>query len=255
LETGIPALYVCSVPLVMTTIVHLLKLSVMPTSKIIKKKKAPGMLAAAAEFSEAARGGRVLRSAFYKLWKDLSDRRHSSRMAGKMLQVVQSDPIHGRGLRTVADGDLTYLEGFDFSIQCQLSRCLYVPVETDIDRATGQCTFKLPTFTPQSAMTISGNLTHVEFIASAAAINFDRESFVSKTVKSDLFPINEPMELLLQPLLPAASGSPIILVFGVQFYYVINGRPYSVCDRTVSSLCIVKVQPPPLSLPLQKAAS
>ena len=67
----------------------------------------------AAEFKRAAEGGKILRLALKSLLKDFGDRQVSRRLHSSMTQVVKSDPINARGKRTVTDGNLALLEGFD----------------------------------------------------------------------------------------------------------------------------------------------
>jgi hypothetical protein len=223
--------------------------------KIVKGKNMPGNSAAANEFGQTAKAVRVIRSAFHKLVKELDDPGNTGRLTAKLLQVVQSDPIHGSGLRTVADGDITYLEGFDFSIKHQLRQLLYARFDTDIHRGTGQCIVHLPTFTPQLHMHIPDNQTHVVFFAAAAEVNFERESFVADVVKSDYLNIQEPVSLMLQPMIPKDSQCPLLLTLGLQFYHVINGYSYSMGNRVISSLSIVQAAGAPTSCRKRKTGT
>jgi hypothetical protein len=245
LETGIAALYVCVVALVMTTIIHLLKLLFMRLVKIKMARSSSKSLEMTTEFGEAAAGGRLIRSAFFKLVKNLGDPHATARLTAKMLKVVQGDTIHDWGKRTVADGDLTFLEGFDFSISKQLERMLPVSIDADIDRKSGQCIVHIPDFIPEMSMSIQGNPTHISFFAAAAEVNFDRESFVLDIVKSEFFSFKKPAGATLKALLPKASKNPLLLAVGFQFYRVVNGKAYATGSREVSSLCIVKVENAP----------
>jgi hypothetical protein len=227
----------------------------MGTSKIVKGKNIPGNLAAANEFAQAGKAVRVIRSAFHQLVKELDDPRNTGRLVARLVQVVQSDPIHGKGLRTAADGDITYLNGFDFSIKHQLKQLLYARFDTDIHRETGQCIIHLPTFTPQVNMHIPGNQTHVMFFAAAAEVDLERECFVTDIVKSDYLNIQEPINLTLQPGIPKGSKRPILLALGLQFYQVVNGYSYSMGQRAISSLSIVQAACASLSSRKRKATT
>jgi hypothetical protein len=206
-----------------------------------------------AEFSAAGTGTRIIRSAFIKLLKNSGAQYHAARLTAKMVKVVQSDPIHRWGERTVANGDLTLLEGFDFSKK-QLAQTLPITINADINRETGVCVVHLPQFIPQEEIMMTGSHTHVMFVAAAAEVNFERESFTTKIVKSDCLDMKKPVSITLQTTLPKASKQPILLAFGLQVYYVINGHAHGMGNREVSSLCIVKVENAPAP-PTKKKSS
>ena len=197
------------------------------------------------EFGTAGTGTRIIRSAFIKLLRNSNDLSHTGRLTAKMVKVVQSDPLNRWGERTVANGDLTYLEGFDFFIKKQLRQTLPVIINADINRKTGVCVVHLPKFIPQEEILMPGGHTHVTFVAAAAEVNFDRESFTARIVKSNCVDMQQPVSVTLHIMLPKASKQPILLAFGLQFCRVINGHVHSMSSQEVNSLCIVKVENAP----------
>ena len=92
-----------------------------------------------AEFGRAGAGGKLIRQAINPLLKDAKDTRAVSRLLKVMSQVIKSDRVNKRGQRTVADGDMTLLKGFEFNANAVLSTTLYVAPATVVDRATGTC--------------------------------------------------------------------------------------------------------------------
>src|SRR6478672_2218664 len=59
----------------------------------------------AAEFGAAAQAGKLLRTAFQSVVNPIADERMVSRLAGKMVLVLQTDYRNARGMRKIMDGD------------------------------------------------------------------------------------------------------------------------------------------------------
>ena len=69
------------------------------------------------EFNSAAKAGKLLREAFATAVKNSSDGRVISRLVKDLMKVIKSDTSNARGLRTVAKGNLGFLQGFNFNVQ------------------------------------------------------------------------------------------------------------------------------------------
>ena len=89
------------------------------------------------EFGEAGRQGKFLRIAFRNVLDKAADKRLTSRLTAKLMEIVKSDGVNGRGERKVASGDLSLLKGFEFNNRSNLSSTLFAPMLATVDRATG----------------------------------------------------------------------------------------------------------------------
>ena len=69
-----------------------------------------------AEFGTAGKGGKLVRNAIRILLQNAKDKRVVSRLTTDLLKVVKTDTTNERGLRTVQDGNLALLKGFEFNL-------------------------------------------------------------------------------------------------------------------------------------------
>ena len=208
-----------------------------------KSKKLPVRTAEnASEFGRAGKGARLICTAFHKQLKDIKDGTQNSRLISKLTQIIQSDPLNGRGKRTIAAGDISLLEGFDFCIKKQLLRTFHVQPAIKIDRERGLCTLRFPSFTPMDEVSTKGNITHILITAAAAELDFDKERFVTSSQSSEFLPLHEPVNCTLQFAIPAGSRLPIVLAIGIRLLQVINGEPYEMKQGGKLALQVVKAE-------------
>ncbi len=77
------------------------------------------------EFGAAGKGGKVIRNAIRILLQNAKDKRVVSRLTTDLLKVVKTDAVNERGLRTIQDGDMSLLKGFEFNINGKLGSTLF----------------------------------------------------------------------------------------------------------------------------------
>lgn len=196
----------------------------------------------ASEFARAGKAVRLIGTAFHSLLKDIKDGTQSSRLVSKFTQIIQSDPVHGRGQRMVEAGDIGLLEGFDFNVKKQLLRNLHVEPVVSIDRAAGVCSIHFPRFKPQDAISTEGNITHFQITVAAAFLDFYKERFTTYTNSSAALPMNAPVDLELPLSFPVASTLPLVVVVGMRCLQVVNGMAYELSRGGTLALQVVKVE-------------
>lgn len=196
----------------------------------------------ALEFGRCGTGTRLLLTAFNRLLKDHKEIHQSSRLNSRMLRVIQSDPVNGRGERVLSAGDISLLEGYDFYSKNPLLKVFQSPIHTQIDRIGGLCTISIPSFDASDRIFYEGHYTHVVFIAAAAVLDFDRDNFVTDIVRSSYLAIKEPVEARLQVSIPAHSKLPVVLALGLEFYQVVNGQAYIMGQNKRLALRIVRTE-------------
>lgn len=202
----------------------------------------PRSMENAIEFGRCGKGTRLLLTAFGSLLSVRKELHQASRLNSRMMKVLQSDPVNGRGERTVPAGDMTLLEGFDFFNKKPLLRLLMAPFHASIDRSAGHCTIDVPAFDASAYIRYDGNYTHLVFVAAAAVLDFDRETFIVDSVRSELLDIRQPVEVMLQTLIPARSKLPIVLVLGLEMHQVVNGRAYIMSLNGPLALHVVRAE-------------
>ena len=136
-----------------------------------------------AEFGNAGKAGKTLRTAIRGLLQNASDNRMVGRLASKMVKVIQADATNPRGLRNVIDGEAELLEGFDFNKNGKLTRTIYAPYTAVIDRVR-DIDSKRAGICPGKYDRSAGGTTHFKIISGGAEIDFENETFVVDTNES-----------------------------------------------------------------------
>lgn len=195
------------------------------------------------EFGRAGKAGRTLRTALRLMLQNGSDRRVSARLTKELVKVVKSDTNNARGERTVANGDLSILEGFDFNINGKLRATLYAQYGITMDRAGGNAEITLDDFAPSKAISYPPGTTHMKVHAGIAEVNFGTEDFVFAQDESALLPVNDQViaGLTLSPALTAGTTDIIFLVLGIEFLQEVNGQMYPLKNGAYNPLTIVSI--------------
>jgi hypothetical protein len=163
-----------------------------------------------------------------------------------MLQIIKTDAVNVRGERTVDNGDLELLEGFDFNNEGRLNATLFAPYTSDVDQALGELGISIPAFVPSDTIAFPVGATHFKFLAGAAEIDFENEEFnFVKAVSADIAlgpQLATTVDLDLT--LTANSPSNLFLVLGLDFMQEVNGAMYPLRNGNYNPLTIVEIVKP-----------
>jgi hypothetical protein len=197
----------------------------------------------AAEFATCARAGKLLRTAFQELANPMADVRMVSRLAGKMVLVLQADARNPRGMRKVIDGDAELLEGFEFNETGILSISFIAPYYAQIDRERGELNNSIPPFIPSQHVNPPPGATHFKLVSAAAEVNFENNSCLANVQTKGEFPLNDvpTEEFEFYHLMTPNSVHPLFLVLGITFFQQMNETLYPLKNGSFNALAIVKV--------------
>lgn len=195
------------------------------------------------EFGRAGISGKLLRTAFRSILMKSSDGRMTSRLTQQMMRVIKADSTSVRGMRNVIDGETELLTGFEFNIRTSLSSTFFAPVAAVINRATGELTLDIPSFTPLSMVAAPNGTTHYKIVSAGAVVDFIAGSFKLATSETPPLPwtITETAALSQVNALPAAATAPLFMVMGVEFYQEVNNNFYPLNNGAFNAFTIVKV--------------
>ena len=195
------------------------------------------------EFGTAGKAGKLLRTSLRALLVNASDSRMVSRLTQQMVKVVQADATNERGKRNVIDGEAELLEGFDFNKNGKLSRTIYAPYTSTIDRVTGKLTVDIPSFVALNMISAPTGSSHYKIISAGVDIDFENETYVVDTSDSAILPWNvTPTAVIsLENSVPANSTHPLFLALGIEFYQEVNGEQYALKNGAFNALALVKV--------------
>lgn len=196
-----------------------------------------------AEFGRAGKAVKLFRSAIRPLLRDASDNRMTGRFTAQMMQVIKSDITNIRGMRTVTDGEIELVQGFECNAAAQLGAALFAPYTADIKRDTGALTVNIPAFTPITQVAAPQGATHFKIVSMGAEINFLDEAFITAAADTGILPLNgTPTEAFsLRNSITPNSTSPLFLLLGIQFFQLVNGVQYSLKDGSYNALSVISV--------------
>ncbi|MBL0745589.1 hypothetical protein [Chryseolinea lacunae] len=194
------------------------------------------------EFGRAGTAGKLLRQAFRVVLKDATDSRMSNRLTATMMKVLQADATSDRGQRNVIDGEVGFLQGFDFNIAAKLTTTFFPEFVATIDRAAGKLSIAIPEFTPGSDVVAPEGSTHCRLVSAAAEIDFEAGEAVTAMAESvdvKLGPTKQ-AAFTLDNNVTAASTKPLFLLLGITFYQSVNNKLYALQNGAFNALTIVK---------------
>jgi hypothetical protein len=196
----------------------------MPSSKIPGKKKMSIADGTRAHFSKATKAGKLIRTAFARLLFNIGDVQATGRLTSAMLKVIQTDDHHPYGMKSANTGSLSILQGFEFNKKKEFGKTFFAPFEVDINRVTGVCTLKLPSFLPETVVRLPQADCQCRLVVAGGAFDFEVERYYADIQTSEYFMQGKPATLVLRMQLPPNQHLPIILLMGVEFYKKVNDQ-------------------------------
>ena len=196
-----------------------------------------------AEFRNAGKAAKLIRNAFSKSAKPITDRYAYSRLMVKTMQIVKSDPSSDRGKRQIALGDLNYLLGYDFNKYQSLESTFTESIDIAIDRVAGTADISIPEIQPDKVIETMDGATHFKLLAAVSELDWDENKYIyDGTETSELVYGNqlEAAQALSLNFTPDSDKS-LVLVFGIIFYQEVNGKFYHLQDGKNNSMAILAV--------------
>ncbi len=195
------------------------------------------------EFGRAGKGGKVIRNAIRVLLQNAKDKRVVSRLTKSLVAVTKTDTTNERGLRTIQNGDMNTLLGFEFNANGKLGATLFAPFTTSLDRAAGDVGASLAPFAPTVRIAAPSGTTHFKLVMGAAELDFPNESSTFESDETAVLPYDgaDTAAIDLSVSLTANSTLPILQVVGVEFYQEVNGQMYPLKNGAFNALSIAQM--------------
>ena len=195
------------------------------------------------EFGRAGKGGKVLRNAIRLLLQNAKDKRVVSRLTKTLVAVTKTDVVNERGLRTLQDGNLGLLEGFEFNLNGKLGATLFAPFAKAFDRVTGEATLDLVAFSPVVRIAAPAGTTHFKLVMGVAELDFENETSTVESDATAILPYTaaDTAAIALSATITANSTLPVSQVIGVEFYQEVNGEMYALKNGAYNALSVATV--------------
>ena len=198
------------------------------------------------EFGRAGKGGKVLRNAIRLLLQNAKDKRVVSRLTKSLVAITKTDTTNERGLRTLQDGDLGLLEGFEFNLNGKLGATLFTPFTKAFDRVAGDATLDLVAFSPIVRIAAPSGTTHFKLVMGVAELDFENETSTFESDATAILPYTAPdtAAIALSATITANSTLPVAQVIGVEFYQEVNGEMYALKNGAYNALSVATIDTP-----------
>jgi len=208
------------------------------TDPAFKRTRENGM-----EFGTAGKGGQLIRKAERLLIRQASDNRLVSRLVQQLMTVIKSDSLNERGQRSIQDGDMGLLEGFDFNQKGKLNTVFFNGYLPSFDRATGAFDVAIAAFAPDETIDAPRGTTHIQLVAGVCALDFPGRTFEEDHTLSPIIPWDNQPQPALNLIATIGGGGtlPVIQVIGVSFFQEVNGEMYPLRNGSFNALAIVGV--------------
>ncbi len=198
------------------------------------------------EFGRAGKGGKLLRNALRILLQNASDKRLTSRLTKDLLAIVKTDAVNERGLRTLTDGNLDLLLGFEFNLNGKLGTTLFAPFVNAFDRVSGDATLNLDPFSPTLRIAAPSGTTHFKVVMGASELDFENEISTFESDETAILPYSaaDTAAIVLTASVTANSLLKVVQVLGIEFYQEVNGQMYALKNGAYNALAVVIVDTP-----------
>lgn len=195
------------------------------------------------EFGTAGKGGQLIRKSQRLLLRQINDNRVTGRLVQELMRVIKSDGVNERGLRTIQDGNMDQLKGFEFNKKGKLTTVFFTGFTPTFDRPSGAYDVDIADFVPNEAIDAPRGTTHIQLSGGVSALDFVARSFEEGHILSPLIPYDNQTQaaFTLSATIGAASVLPVIGVVGVSFFQEVNGQMYPLRNGVFNALSIVTV--------------
>lgn len=198
------------------------------------------------EFASICFAGTLIRDAFRAMTNvtTIASRASVGGMVKRLAQVIHSDTTSDRGSRTIAKGDLSLMNNYQFNPLAPLHKIFYAHFTASTDRSEGRLSVHVPAFVPSLSMTAPSGTTHFQIVTAAAEFNFDKQEFKRNETRSGELPLDliktEPLTLEISISTPSKLA--FLHVLAIEFFQQVNGRMYILRENTRSAIGVIQAE-------------
>ena len=189
-------------------------------SKMDGNPRFDGTREANRDFTAAAKGAKLIIEAMKEATKLVNTAMTYPRLQRAARSVVNSDSVHRRGQKTMADGNQMLLLNFDFNDKAQLSNNMRIALAPSIDRVTGEFELVFPEFDPAKVLSFPETATHYQLVLCGANLNFVENTYGSVLSESGVLPlaVETASSVTLEATFTPGTLDPIFVGVGIRFF-------------------------------------
>ena len=196
------------------------------------------------EFGRAGKAAKLIRFSLDLVVSQCSEPRMTSRLMQVLMRAQKADTISPRGERNVADGEVLFLQSFEFNAKVSFTSTVHLVIEPIIDRRAGKLTLRIPPFIPADKISMPQGATHCMILSGASEIDF-KNGMCKRSEKSSAYiPLNHVTlpEIVLEHQLTEESEFPLFLAVGIVFTAETNGVKYPIQNDAYNAGALLKVE-------------
>ena len=164
------------------------------------------------EFGAAGKGGKIVRNAIRILLQNAKDKRVVSRLTTDLLKVVKTDSVNDRGSRTIQDGNMSLIQGFEFNTNGKLGSTLFTPSLNAFDRVSGEATVSIAAFVPTVRIAAPNGTTHFKVVTGVAELDFDAETSTFENDETSILPYDSATTAAIDLSATITANSPLPVI-------------------------------------------
>jgi hypothetical protein len=163
-----------------------------------------------------------------------------------MVQVLKGDLCNARGKRSVANGQLELLQGFEFNGTAALQRAMRQLCTLVFNDTKSVGVAVMQPYTPALDIVAPAGATHFTLSLGIAACNFGKNTYISSVAHTEPQALaNEASDFtVFRASLSLPFSSPVFLVLGIRFFTCHAKKYYPLLGSNAHALSIMKVHKP-----------
>lgn len=197
-----------------------------------------------AEFGAANKGAKLIRKGVRLGMQKVRDPRLNNRLMPLVMKVLQADTTHVRGERTIASGDLSLLENFQFSNKVNFDSIYFLSPLVAVDKTAGTVTIDWPDYTTEIDLVTQVDATHFRLFSLVATIDFDEGSAIGTIVSSaEISQVSALQSGFTDThTIEAGTNAPVFVLLGVEYLQELNGVYYPLRNGSLNPMEIYHIE-------------
>ena len=197
----------------------------------------------AQEHACAKDGAKLIRKAFAVIMCEVKDLFIARRLVHEMGAVIKTDTSNPHGLRTIADGDIELLQGFNVNTDLDLKNVFKAPFTASIDRSNSSMQVDFPSVINPLLIQKPKKASHFRLTIAGASIDFRTGNYlcVAETGEHLLLGNKSTTAPTLHVQLPPEGSAPLLLALGISFFREVDGQFQGIGKGQYNAVAIVAV--------------
>lgn len=198
------------------------------------------------EFGRSQQEGKKLRDLLRDVLFQNADNKFSSRLASRLLKVIQMDAVSVRGERVLVPENMVLLKGLECNERSSLNNITLKPMTVSFDAFGGDGFLSCPQLIPNLHVAKLSGATHVQYTLVLQEFSGDVLDQRPAITRSAYIQLGEmqPMDLDIVASLIPDPGKSVLVLVGTGYYQMVNVAYYPLANGQYNALTVYDVVVP-----------